>query len=148
MVYKLSNAALILSMFFGVAACNPETPKAETRPQKIEIAKPLPAPILSAKQAKPVDIKRMGEAQTVHIIEIHKMKFTAKFLKVKLGDQVTWINKDVVPHTATASDKSWDSGHLKKGESYTLTITNQTELDYFCLYHRQMTASLVRINAQ
>lgn len=148
MVYKLSNIVILFSMFFGVAACNPEAPKADIKPQNVEIAKPLSAHTLPTKQAKLVDIKRVGEAQTVHIIEIHKMKFITKSLKVKLGDQVTWINKDLVPHTATASDKSWDSGRLKKGESYTLTITDQTELDYFCLYHRQMKASLVQINTQ
>lgn len=82
------------------------------------------------------------EKGTEHIVEIVKFKFDKKLLNVKVGDKVTWINKDIVPHTATALDKSWDSGRLNKGESFTLTIKDETSLDYFCAYHRQMKASL------
>ncbi len=77
-----------------------------------------------------------------HIIGIHKMKFQTPILKAKIGDKITWVNKDVVPHTVTALDKSWDSGRLKKGESFTLTISDETRLEYFCLYHRQMKAKI------
>jgi plastocyanin len=76
-----------------------------------------------------------------HIVEIHKFKFQTILLDVKVGDTVTWINKDIVPHTATALDKSWDSGRLKKDESFTLTITDETSLEYFCAFHRQMKAA-------
>jgi plastocyanin len=77
-----------------------------------------------------------------HIIDIHKMKFQTPVLRVKIGDKITWFNKDAVPHTVTAFDKSWDSGRLKKGESFTLTISDETRLEYFCLYHRQMKAKI------
>ncbi|MCF6220368.1 MAG: plastocyanin/azurin family copper-binding protein [Robiginitomaculum sp.] len=108
----------------GVAACAPGSAGAE------------PPPAQPVSQQAPVEV-------SAHIIEIHKMRFQTKLLNVKIGDTVTWTNKDIVPHTATASDKSWDSGRLNKGESFTLTITNQTKLNYFCLYHRQMQAKLV-----
>ncbi len=101
--------------------------------QKVE----TPAPVKTeALTIKPADVN-------THIIEIHKMKFQTKSLDVKIGDTVTWINKDVVPHTATAKDKSWDSGRLNKGEGFTLTITDTTALGYFCFYHRQMKAALI-----
>lgn len=88
-------------------------------------------------------MSEQSERESVkHIVEIQKFKFSAPVLDVQVGDEVTWINMDIVPHTATALDKSWDSGRLKKGESFTLTITDATSLDYFCLYHRQMKASL------
>lgn len=77
-----------------------------------------------------------------HVIEIKSMLFSEPELDVRIGDQVTWINRDVVPHTATAHDKSWDSGQLKQGESFTLTITEETYPDYLCLYHTQMKAHL------
>ncbi len=108
----------------GVAVCAPGSAGAEQPP------------------AQPVSQQALVEV-SAHIIEIHKMRFQTKLLNVKIGDTVTWTNKDIVPHTATASDKSWNSGRLNKGESFTLTITNQTKLDYFCIYHRQMQAKLV-----
>jgi plastocyanin len=71
------------------------------------------------------------------------MRFQSPSLPVAIGDRIIWTNRDLVPHTATASDKSWDSGPLKRGESFTLVIRFDTELAYFCLYHRQMKATLV-----
>lgn len=78
-----------------------------------------------------------------HTIEITKFKYIQAELAVQPGDTVTWVNNDIVPHTATALDKSWDTGLLAKGDSATLTITKDMSLDYFCVYHPNMTAKLV-----
>lgn len=91
-------------------------------------------------EAEPLQAKT---APVKHLIEIKKFKFSIPKLDVKVGDEVTWINLDIVPHTATALDESWDSGELKKGESYTMVITDNISLAYFCLYHRQMKAEFV-----
>ncbi len=131
--FVLVRFVLVMGGIIGVAACNPETAKAH--PQKTQAA--------VATDIATTMTGEMADEQSEHIIEIHKMKFQTKLLGVKIGDTVTWINKDIVPHTATAKDKSWDTGQLKKGESFTLTITDQTSLDYFCFYHRQMKAKLV-----
>mgnify|MGYP000433316639 CR=1 FL=1 len=89
--------------------------------------------ILSAKaEVKPKD----------HQIDIKRLKFTVKQLEVKVGDTVTWTNLDISPHTATASDKSWDTGRLKKGERKTITITNDFSPKYYCRFHPNMKASL------
>tara|TARA_R110002073_G_scaffold85978_26_gene204337 strand:- start:528 stop:848 length:321 start_codon:yes stop_codon:yes gene_type:complete len=47
-------------------------------------------------------------------IRIEKLKFSPPVLEAAVGDTITWVNCDVVPHTATALDKSWDTGLLKK----------------------------------
>jgi len=77
-----------------------------------------------------------------HIIEIYKFKFKAPELPIKPGDTVTWINRDLAPHTATAKDKSWTSPRLRQGEEWTLVITESTFDKYFCKYHPAMKASL------
>ncbi len=114
---------------------------------KLAVATAMVAASLSAatyaQTSKEVDCEKTIPAKQ-HTIEIHKFKFSQPELDVKVGDEVTWINMDIVPHTATALDKSWDSGRLKKGESFTLKITDKTSLDYFCLYHRQMKAKLIQ----
>lgn len=133
----LTHMMLMLSSAVGVVACNPGSADAHL-PQTQTMA------VKKANLAEDTKLTNIVVAtQSTHIIEIHKMKFQTKMLNVKIGDTVTWVNKDIVPHTATANDKSWDSGRLKKGESFTLTITSQTNLDYFCFYHRQMKAKLV-----
>ncbi len=78
-----------------------------------------------------------------HKVEIKAFAFVPSQLKVKPGDEVTWLNSDVVPHTATGSDESWDTGTLEQGEQRTLIITEDTKADYFCRHHPSMVARLV-----
>jgi len=43
----------------------------------------------------------------------------------------------------TALDRSWDSGKLKKGESFQLEITSDISVEYDCIYHPKMKADFV-----
>lgn len=79
---------------------------------------------------------------TNHTVEIKELVFSPKTLKVKPGDTITWTNLDMVPHTATSLSGSWDSGSLKMGESFTLTISDGMQLDYFCAFHPMMKANI------
>ena len=36
----------------------------------------------------------------------------------------------------------WDSEKLGKGDSYELTVTEDMELDYFCVFHPHMKAAI------
>ncbi len=139
----LVNMLLILSGVIGVAACNPDS--ADARPPQNTVATSQNAKLVEKDVQTPelLQIDLPADSVSTHVIEIHKMKFQTKILNVQIGDTITWINKDIVPHTATASDRSWDSGRLKKGENFSLTITDKTSLEYFCFYHRQMKAKLV-----
>lgn len=85
---------------------------------------------------------RAGEGREI-TIEITGFEFVmSENVTLKPGDTVVFINLDLAPHTATALDKSWDSGSLSKGESWRLEITPETALDYFCRFHPAMRASL------
>lgn len=42
-------------------------------------------------------------------VEIKHFKFVPERLTVAPGDTVVWVNLDLVPHTVTAKDESWDS---------------------------------------
>lgn len=86
----------------------------------------------SACAAKPVN----------HRVEIKGFKFIPENLTVRPGDTITWINMDIAPHTATATDKSWDTGILRKGEMKTITVTKGMSLPYYCFYHPSMKAGL------
>ncbi|MEE9332997.1 MAG: plastocyanin/azurin family copper-binding protein [Granulosicoccaceae bacterium] len=79
---------------------------------------------------------------TTHVVDIKDFKYSQVTLILKPGDSITWTNLDIVPHTATAVDKSWTSPELKTGESYTLQVTTATSVDYFCIYHPSMVATL------
>jgi len=75
-------------------------------------------------------------------IEISQFTFGPKDISVKPGDTITWINRDIAPHTATANNKSWSSPRMMQNESWTLAVTRDTYAQYFCKYHPAMKASI------
>ena len=78
-----------------------------------------------------------------HQIEIKSLKFSPSKVEVGVGDTITWTNKDIAPHTATAQDKSWDTGKLNRGESKTITVTEEFSANYYCRFHPNMKAKLI-----
>jgi plastocyanin len=76
-----------------------------------------------------------------HIVEIGDFEFAPSTLQVRPGDTIIWKNLDIVPHTVTASDKSWDSGTIAKGASYRHVVTAGETTAYFCRFHPSMTGA-------
>lgn len=80
---------------------------------------------------------------TVHEVSIEGFAFSPAVLEVAVGDVVVFTNLDGAPHTATANNGAFDSGRLKRGESFELKVTDAGENAYFCNFHRSMTASII-----
>ena len=59
-------------------------------------------------------------------------------IRVSAGDIVVWINKDFVPHTTTAKNKSWGSGTIKKDGQWQIVVRTGMPEDYFCKFHPSM----------
>jgi plastocyanin len=79
---------------------------------------------------------------TEHKVEIVKFTFTPAKLEVRPGDTITWLNRDIVPHTATALDKSWDTGTIEPGKTKSLVVTDRMSGRYYCRFHPKMTADI------
>ncbi|MDA0238905.1 MAG: cupredoxin domain-containing protein [Proteobacteria bacterium] len=77
-----------------------------------------------------------------HVVEIKNFAFVPSNLNVKIGDVITWINRDIAPHTATTTDRSWDSGTIKKDKSHRVAVTAEMAGSYFCRFHPHMRATL------
>lgn len=77
-----------------------------------------------------------------HQISIKSMKFTPADLAIAVGDEVTFLNEDSAPHTASARDDSFDTGRLTKGQSATIRFTAAGDFDYFCKVHPSMKARI------
>ena len=75
-------------------------------------------------------------------IAIDKFQFTPDQVHLKPGDVVIWKNHDLVPHTATATDGSWDSGTIESGGSWRMVVTEAMMGDYYCVFHPTMLAKL------
>jgi plastocyanin len=83
-----------------------------------------------------------AEGAVHHLVTIGRFKFEPAVLSVSVGDTITWTNADIAPHTATASDGSWDTGTIKKGEAVSITVAAGMTGGYFCRFHPAMKAEL------
>lgn len=77
-----------------------------------------------------------------HVVEIRNLKFHPERVTVAPGDTVVWINQDIVPHTVTADDKSWDSRKIAKQARWELVIQPGMRKSYFCRFHPSMKGQL------
>jgi len=81
-------------------------------------------------------------AAATRTIEIDAMAFAPPSVTVRRGDTVVWVNRDLVPHTATAG-KVFDSGAIAPGRSWTTIAKTPGRHDYVCTLHPTMRASLL-----
>ncbi len=76
------------------------------------------------------------------VIEIRNFKFAPDAPPLKPGDVIVWINKDIVPHTVTAGNGSWDSGEIDPGGKWQMVVKGDLFMTYYCRFHPSMTARL------
>jgi plastocyanin len=75
---------------------------------------------------------------------IKNFSFKPANITIKRGTKLRWINKDSTAHTATANNgRSFDSGRLGKGQSYTHTFKSVGKKPYHCKIHPDMRASVL-----
>ena len=58
-----------------------------------------------------------------------------------VGDTITFVNKDTLPHTVTARDNSFNL-RLPPGQSATLTLGKAGAFNFYCIYHPAMRGTL------
>ncbi len=77
-------------------------------------------------------------------VEIKGFKFTPPDLVLKAGSKVTWTNADSATHTATGTDgpAEFDSGNMKKGDSFSFTFDEPGTYEYHCEIHSTMKATI------
>ena len=77
-----------------------------------------------------------------HIVTIEGMRFEPDVLTVTSGDTIVWVNKDLVPHTATSKAGSFDSKDIQADKSWRHTIRQTGDFAYVCTFHPTMKAML------
>ena len=84
----------------------------------------------------PADARATGAT-----IEVKDFAFQPKSVTIRVGEAVTWVNRDTASHTATAIG-SWDTGIFAPGASRSITFTTSGTYPYFCLLHSIMFATI------
>jgi plastocyanin len=93
------------------------------------------APIAGAATAAPSD--------AVSEVKIDNFSFTPARITVKSGTQVTWTNRDDMPHTVDSTQGKFKSDALDTDQKFQFRFTDAGEYPYFCRIHPKMTGSIV-----
>lgn len=74
-------------------------------------------------------------------IEMRDIAFAPGRVEIRVGDRVTWTNRDGVEHNAT--NGSFDTGLLASGESASIRFTAPGTYAFHCTPHPSMTGTVV-----
>ena len=100
------------------------------------------SPVLAAEKDRAQVATPAASQARVHTIAISGFKFLPDTLTVKTGETVEWKNEDAVVHTATADDKTFDSGNIAPGKSWTFVAGKPGTYTYICTIHPNMKGTL------
>jgi plastocyanin len=76
-----------------------------------------------------------------HVVAIDGAAFVPAAITVRLGDRVTWTNKDPYPHTVTG--EQFDSRTIATGASWTYHAAQKGTFPYICALHPTMKGTLI-----
>jgi plastocyanin len=76
-------------------------------------------------------------------VKIDNFTFTPPTLTVTAGTEVTWTNRDDIPHTVVTEDKTVKSKVLDTDDKFTYTFTKPGTYAYFCSLHPKMKGTIV-----
>jgi len=102
----------------------------------------LVLPIVAMLPIATMGLAAADTAPRVHTVLMEGMRFQPEGLTVAAGDTVVWINRDLVPHTATSASGRFDSNEIAPGKTWTYTVRATGEFAYICSYHPLMKAIL------
>jgi plastocyanin len=74
-------------------------------------------------------------------VHIDNFAFVPAQLTVKVGQTVTWTNRDDIPHTVVCAGK-FRSKTMDTDGTFSFTFTAPGEYKYFCSLHPHMTGAV------
>ena len=89
------------------------------------------------------ETKEMKVNSVPNQVAIENFSFVPVTLTVKAGTKVTWVNRDDVPHTATETDKRFNSKTLDTDDQFAFTFSEPGTYNYFCALHPKMTGQII-----
>lgn len=85
----------------------------------------------------------MASGATSTEVRIDNFTFQAQTLTVAAGTEVTWVNRDDIPHTVVSDDKVFKSKALDTDDKFTYKFSQPGTYKYFCSLHPKMTGEVV-----
>lgn len=131
--HRLSAVALMLVVSVALVACS--STAATTSPAAASPTSPAAASSAPASTSA---------ASVQNAVTISGFAFSPASITVPVGTKVTWTNQDSTTHTVTADDgKTFDSGNLANGATFSFTFTTAGTFAYHCAIHSSMKATVI-----
>jgi plastocyanin len=86
----------------------------------------------------PVGAAHAEDPTVSFAVHIDNFVFEPAQLTVKLGETVTWTNRDEIPHTVVCPGK-FRSKTMDTDDTFSFTFTAPGDYKYFCSLHPHMT---------
>ncbi|MEM9607974.1 MAG: plastocyanin/azurin family copper-binding protein [Actinomycetota bacterium] len=88
--------------------------------------------------AEPVEV-----AAGAQVVDIEGFAFGNGTIEATVGETITFVNQDGAAHTVDATDGSFASGSMARGDAYELTVDATGTIEIFCAIHPSMVANIV-----
>lgn len=98
------------------------------------------AGLITIAAALSVALVAPASAETIKVT-IDKVAYAPVNISARVGDTIEWSNVDLVAHTSTARDKSFDL-MIFPNRKQLLTVKKAGEFDYYCKFHPNMTGHI------
>lgn len=120
----------------GPAAGRASEPKVTPSPASVPRTTPHAGPAASVPKKAASAVRTVSTA-------IKNINYLQPKLQITVGSTVEWRNSDPLPHTVTATDRSFDSGLIQPGKTYRRTFTKAGTYNFFCMPHPFMKGTIV-----
>ena len=84
-----------------------------------------------------------ASASPVATVSMDHNTFIPSEITVVPGTTVTWVNKEMMPHTVVDSNKGFRSKILAKDASFSFTFATAGDYDYLCSIHPNMKGRVI-----
>lgn len=76
-----------------------------------------------------------------HVITMRSMSYGRIPAGIKAGDTIVWVNRDNVPHSVTARNRSFNFV-VPQGRSLRVTVRQIGTFAFYCTYHPAMRGTI------
>ena len=131
----------------GAVAAGTAVPEAAGAGEPVPAETPVSQPSADAALARrtPADANPRRSGNTPRAtaaadtrVTISDFQFAPASVTIDVGDTVTWTNEGPTAHSATADDRSFDTGIFDAGQSRSHTFDEAGTFAYFCTPHPNM----------
>jgi plastocyanin len=119
---------LVLAVIAAVACGGPACSRQDAKETAQEAAR-------QAGEAARSAADRAEDVVNDRNVEIKDIAYLPQTRTVKVGTEVTWLNRDAVSHTVTADNNSFDSGEIAGDKEFGFRFTQSGIFPYHCEIH-------------